>query len=562
MFSSELVSGVMVEDSVRGDRPGVLADLLLGLNEDEGFVTFVDDRGCVRQKVKAMYQLAQRILGGLRSLGLQPGDSIILQLDQHHFIPAFWGCLLGGYVPLPMETADGEDPRLAARLHHAWESTGLPPILTVRSLVADVHGAFECHGETQVRLVTIEMLEEHEPETRFHLCHESDLAFLLMTPGFTELPRLVGFSHRTALQRINDQHQKHAGYHAVLHISSFEGAMGILSVFPQARRTFYVPETGLENSLIWLDIIDEYGIESAEMSDYAMSSLLNYFGGAQLKRWNLSCLSQIYLFVDALIPLAMRKFQECLSGLGLKPGVIKPVFALAEIGPITDAQSFNAHDFHNGSFLALGNSSPNHNIRVVNEKGCPMPDGEVGIIQVKGETLTPGYYLGPGHLQMPQTDDGWFETKTMGFLKKGCLTMAHLRYENPTVGDSPYDGGEVEDLVESIPGVRPGSSAVFEINRLHGASGDLVIFFTFVPTANKPLIPLIKEISSHVCQKTGICPKYLVPMDQGSLPHQNKGQEIRRLLVKRWKTGELILADERVDGLRIPEVPECLAGLG
>ena len=46
---------------------------------------------------------AAKILGGYRELGLTAGDKVILALSQkQEFIPAFWGCLLGGMIPIPL----------------------------------------------------------------------------------------------------------------------------------------------------------------------------------------------------------------------------------------------------------------------------------------------------------------------------------------------------------------------------------------------------------------------------------------------------------------------------
>ena len=48
----------------------------------------------------------QRILAGLRQWGLEPQDKVILQLEKgQDFIPAFWGCVLGGFIPVPISIA-------------------------------------------------------------------------------------------------------------------------------------------------------------------------------------------------------------------------------------------------------------------------------------------------------------------------------------------------------------------------------------------------------------------------------------------------------------------------
>lgn len=51
------------------------------------------------QLYPALLEEAQRILGGLRRIGLKPQDKVIFQLTNNQdFIAAFWGCMLGGFA--------------------------------------------------------------------------------------------------------------------------------------------------------------------------------------------------------------------------------------------------------------------------------------------------------------------------------------------------------------------------------------------------------------------------------------------------------------------------------
>ncbi len=57
---------------------------------------------------RELKEAAAKILGGYRELGLTAGDKVILALSsKEEFIPAFWGCILGGMisVPLPAPTS-------------------------------------------------------------------------------------------------------------------------------------------------------------------------------------------------------------------------------------------------------------------------------------------------------------------------------------------------------------------------------------------------------------------------------------------------------------------------
>ncbi|MFM6456784.1 MAG: AMP-binding protein, partial [Planktothrix sp.] len=70
-------------------------------------IVYLQSQGeVIHQSYRQLLELAEQILAGLRSQGLQPGDKIILQLERNvDLIPGFWGCILGGFIPVILEVA-------------------------------------------------------------------------------------------------------------------------------------------------------------------------------------------------------------------------------------------------------------------------------------------------------------------------------------------------------------------------------------------------------------------------------------------------------------------------
>src|SRR5690606_11760138 len=55
---------------------------------------------------------ASRMLAGIRAAGALPGDTIILQVsDDPELLAAFWACILGGFVPMPVNAGATADQR-------------------------------------------------------------------------------------------------------------------------------------------------------------------------------------------------------------------------------------------------------------------------------------------------------------------------------------------------------------------------------------------------------------------------------------------------------------------
>ena len=65
---------------------------------------------------------ARRILGGLQALPVRAGRHVVLLLERPaDFIPAFWACVLGGYVPCPLAPVRNDPERWAKHVAHVDE---------------------------------------------------------------------------------------------------------------------------------------------------------------------------------------------------------------------------------------------------------------------------------------------------------------------------------------------------------------------------------------------------------------------------------------------------------
>ncbi len=67
-------------------------------------VGYIQENGdVVRQTYTQLLEEARKLVHSYHKLGLEPGDKLILALEQkQEFIPAFWGCILGGIIPVPL----------------------------------------------------------------------------------------------------------------------------------------------------------------------------------------------------------------------------------------------------------------------------------------------------------------------------------------------------------------------------------------------------------------------------------------------------------------------------
>lgn len=124
MTPSTLDSPRVSEHESRASSPQNIVDLLLRaarLHPHTG-VRFIaaqaEEKGAFVTYPELLDE-ARRILGGMRARGYRSGMKVALLLEHaSDFIPAFWACALGGFVPCPLVPIRNDSERWAKHLAH------------------------------------------------------------------------------------------------------------------------------------------------------------------------------------------------------------------------------------------------------------------------------------------------------------------------------------------------------------------------------------------------------------------------------------------------------------
>lgn len=94
------------------------------------------------------------------------------------------------------------------------------------------------------------------------------------------------------------------------------------------------------------------------------------------------------------------------------------------------------------------------NIRIIDDEGRSLPEGEIGEIQVLGPQVMMGYWNQPEETQQAIDENGWLSTGDIGLiLPNGKLKILDRKKELICVSGFKIFPSEIEQLVCSIPGV-------------------------------------------------------------------------------------------------------------
>jgi len=104
----------------------------------------------------------------------------------------------------------------------------------------------------------------------------------------------------------------------------------------------------------------------------------------------------------------------------------------------------------------VGEPLPGVGVRILRDDGTPCGAGEIGNVQVRGRTCSPGYWRMPGKTREEFTDDGWFRTGDVGHfggsgIPDNYLTLVGRSKDLIISGGYNVYPKEIEGYIDEMP---------------------------------------------------------------------------------------------------------------
>jgi len=545
------------------DAPKTLLELLQRAtkNSNKGIIYIQADGSEKFQSYRELFQNAQRIASGLKKLGLKPQDKVIFQLeDNQDFLSAFWGCVVGGYVPVAISVAKTYEQlnTITSKLQNTWQILGKPLVLTSDTLAPKIANLATLLNLENLQLATIEQLHSYEADEKLHQSQPEDLAILFLTSGSTGIPKCVMLNHRNLLSMT-------AGTIFMNHFSSQDitlnwmpldhvGALVFLSLMAVdlgCQQIHVTTELIVQNPLKWLDLIDNHQATISWSPNFAFSLICDRALEINQNHWDLSSMRFLVNAGEAIQAKVARNFLKLLQRHGLHSNAIHPAFGMCETcSGITWSNSFSLESTSDdASFVELGSPIAGASVRIVDENEQIVTEGTIGRLQVKGASVTTGYYQNPQANQEAFTVDGWFNTGDLGFLHRGRLTITGRIKDVIIINGLNYYCHEIEAAVEELEAVEVSYTAACAVREAESNTDKLAIFFHTSVSNERSLVNLLKETRAKVVNKLGVNPDYLIPVDKEIIPKTAIGKIQRSQLSQRFKTGEFQSIIKQIDVL-------------
>lgn len=428
---------------------------------------------------KQTREQAFAIGAGLKCLGMQKGDKVaLLSQGRNLWITSELGILYAGGVNVPLSIKLGESSDLLFRIKHSdskiiiVSEQQLPKIRTILNECANVEHVIVLDPLTQYqdKEISIEdviqkgkdYLKEHSDEWKalYQSIQPDDYANISYTSGTTADPKGILLTHRNYTANVEQGHSVISCSegdvmliilpldHCFAHVAGFYTMMsygGSIATVPVGKTAIAtlknIPIAIKEvRPMIMLSVpalarnfkksieanVKAKGAFVEKLYTFALNNAIKYNkeywnrGGCQFWRWPLVKLFDKIIFKSvregfggrlkffvgggALLDIELQRY-FCAVGMPMFQG-----YGLSEATPIICANSVG-----HAIFGSSGRIVQPLDLKICDDNGNQVPNGQKGEIVVRGENVMAGYWK-----NQESTDktiiDGWLHTGDMGYV--------------------------------------------------------------------------------------------------------------------------------------------------
>src|SRR5246500_5062679 len=396
----------------------------------------------IRHTWGEVHERARRIAGGLASAGVGRGDAVpVLAGAPAEIAPAGQAVWMRGasLTMLHQPTPRTDLQRWAAETTAVINMIGAKAVVISDPFMA----AAPLLSQVGMRVLTIEQLLGGRPIAPLET-DDDDVALLQLTSGSTGSPKAVQITHRNVVSNaeamfvganVDINTDVIVSWLPLFHDMGMTGFLTVPMYFG-AELVKVTPMDFLRDTLLWAKLIDKYKGTMTAAPNFAYTLFAKRLRRqATPGQFDLSTLRWALSGSEPVEPADVEDLVDAGRPFGLRPEALLPAYGMAETTvavSFTECGAGMVVDEVDADLLAvlhravpatrgktrrlatLGRPLNGTEARIVDDDGHALPARGVGVIHVRGESVTQGYETMGGFITA-QDDQGWYDTGDLGY---------------------------------------------------------------------------------------------------------------------------------------------------
>ena len=558
-----------------------LSELLEAAAQTPFGITYLE--GQDKEKFVSYQKLRHRalvLLAQFQKRGISPGDKMILLVNQNErFLDAFWACVLGGIVPVPLAAGISKVHR--DKIFGVFEKLKDPYVFTSQENLtrlkdyAQKQQLSATYESITRQAVLVESITQSPDLGHPHTASTGDLAFIQFSSGSTSTPKGVALTHSNLLANIEAMIHGAAlgaqdstlGWMPLTHDMGLIG-FHLVPLATQISQYLMPTELFVRRPAMWITWISNYKVTVTCSPNFGYRHFLQYFQEDQAQAWDLSSLRLILNGAEPISANLCREFLGRLQSYGLASQVMFPVYGLAEASlavtfpvpgqkfetvTVDRSQLNTSHkvnpvaidDISATELVKVGTAVKHCQFSIRDTQGLELPEEVVGHIFISGTNVTQGYYQEPALNEQLISEHG-LDTGDLGFVTEGQLVVCGRSKDILFVNGQNYYPHDLEMTLDTVPGLELGKVAVCGIPVAH-ATHEQPAVFVLHKGSTEEFAEMVSPIRQKLNEFAGLEVEKVFPVRQ--IPKTTSGKIQRYQLSEQYAQGEFTAVEAELDQL-------------
>ncbi|HXO47300.1 MAG TPA: fatty acyl-AMP ligase [Mycobacterium sp.] len=517
----------------------------------KGMVTG-DPHQPVRHTWREVHERARRVAGGLAAAGIGHGDSVgVLAGAPVEIAPTAQGLWMRG---ASLTMLHQPTPRTDLVVWSEDTTTVIDMIEAKAVIVSDPFlVAVPVLQERGIKVLTVEQLLASDPIDPIET-GEDDLALMQLTSGSTGSPKAVQITHRNVYSNaeamfIGAQYDVEKDV-MVSWLPCFHdmGMVGFLTIpmYFGAELVKVTPMDFLRDTLLWAKLIDKYRGTMTAAPNFAYALFAKRLRNqVEPGQFDLSTLRFALSGAEPVDPSDVDDLIDAGKPFGLRASAVLPAYGMAETTLAVSFSECNAGlvvDEVDADLLAalrravpasrgntrrlasLGPLLEGLEIRIVDEDGNVLPTRGVGVIELRGEPVSPGYITMGGFIPA-QDEQGWYDTGDLGYQMDNGHVVVCGRVKDVIImaGRNIYPT-DIERAACRVAGVRPGCAVAVRLDAGHSRETFAVAVESNAFEDPAEVRRIEHQVAHEVVSEVDLRPRNVVVLGPGTIPKTPSGK--------------------------------------
>jgi fatty-acyl-CoA synthase len=507
----------------------------------------------VRHTWGEVHERARRVAGGLAAAGIGHHDTVgVLAGAPVEIAPTAQGLWMRG---ASLTMLHQPTPRTDLTLW-ADDTTAVIGMIEAKAVIVShpFLAAVPVLEECGIKVLTVEQLLASDPIDPIDT-DEDDLALMQLTSGSTGSPKAVQITHRNIYSNAEAMFvgakMDPSGNDVMLSwLPCFHdmGMIGFLTVpmYFGVELVKVTPMDFLRDTLLWAKLIDKYKGTMTAAPNFAYSLFAKRLRKqGKPGQFNLSTLRFALSGAEPVDPADVEDLIDAGRPFGLRPEAVMPAYGMAETtlavsfselgdGLVVDEvdadllaalrRAVPATKGNTRRFVSLGPLLDGLEARIVDDDGNVLPIRGVGVIELRGESVTPGYITMGGFIPA-QDGHGWYDTGDLGYRMENGHIVVCGRVKDVIImaGRNIYPT-DIERAACRVEGVRPGCAVAVRLDAGHSRETFAVAVESNAFEDPTEVRRIEHQVAHEVVGEVDVRPRNVVVLGPGTIPKTPSGK--------------------------------------